>query len=125
MVGTVVGYGTVGGEINAFASTAARGIDNSQNLRNALWLNGRANRAAADVYMIYEYAEREFIGTKGISSALGLSSNWQARLTRSANKLSPLKGGRHANDDTPIPLTLVEQQEYAAALLRRWLATYA
>lgn len=53
------------GEVENLATAAAQGINTSQNLRNALWLNGRTNPMSADFYMILEYAEKEFIGRKG------------------------------------------------------------
>lgn len=120
-VGTVLGHGIVGGEDHFFAKQAAIAIDRSQNLRNALWLNGRANRTAADFYMIHEYAERDLGGEQGITAALGISANEQERLTRSANNLSPLEGGRHVAERSRAPWTLEEQREFAAELLRRWI----
>jgi hypothetical protein len=124
MAGPAIAYGIVGGEIEQLAFEARSGIAKSDHLRNALWLNGRASRTAADFYMIHEYAEREFGGAKGITSSLGISGNAQSRLTQSANSLSPLEGGRHAKFDAPAPLTLDDQREFVANLLRRWLARY-
>ena len=72
--------------------------------------------------MIHEYAEMEFGGTKGIDSSLGLSVKSQSRLTKSANNLSPLVGGRHAKGDAVAPMDLDEQCEYVAELLRLWIA---
>ena len=116
-----MGHGIVGGEDHLFAQQAAIAIDRSQNLRNALWLNGRANRTAADFYMIHEYAERDLGGEQGITAALGISANEQERLTRSANNLSPLEGGRHVAERSRALWTLEEQREFAAELLRRWI----
>lgn len=124
MVGTAIEYGITGGEIDKLAASARRGVDASQNLRNALWLNGRLNRTSADFYMIHEYAGEEFDGTRGISAALGLSVKSQSRLTKSANNLSPLAGGRHAKGDPVVVMTLNEQREYVAGLLRLWIAKY-
>ena len=112
------------GEVEKLAAAAAQGINTSQNLRIALWLNGRTNPISADFYMVLEYAEREFIGRKGVSSALGLSKNSLDRLGTSANNLSPLAGGRHANDGVVPTMGLDEQREYIAELLRRWIAQY-
>jgi hypothetical protein len=121
VLGTAMAYGIAGGEDRIYAENAAVAIDASQNLRNALWLNGRANRTAADFYMIHEYAMRDFGGEKGITAALGISGNQQKRLTQSANNLSPLDGGRHVSDHKQAPWTLEEQQEFAADMLRRWI----
>lgn len=124
MVGPAIAYGIVGGEIERLAASASQGVSTSQNLRNALLLNGRTNRTAADFYMIYEYAEREFGGRKGIRNALGLSDKSQSRLTNSANNLSPLAGGRHAKGGVVAAMGLDEQREYIAGLLRMWIAQH-
>ncbi len=125
MVGSVIEYGIMGGEIEKLAANARRGVDGSQYLRNALWLHGRPARTAADFHMIHEYADEEFHGTKGISAALGLSGKSQSRLTKSMNNLSPLAGGRHASrNDVVATMTLDEQREYIAGLLRQWIALY-
>jgi hypothetical protein len=124
MVGPAIAYGIAGGEIESLAAGASRGISTSMNLRNALWLNGRANRTAADFYMIYEYARREFDGPRGIRKALGLSEDSQERLTKSANNLSPLEGGRHVDGRVAAPMSLNEQGEYIAQLLRQWVRRY-
>jgi hypothetical protein len=75
--------------------------------------------------MIYEYAEQAFGGPKEIRQALELSTSSQERLTNSANNLSPLLGGRHANTRAGPSMKLTEQREYIANLLRRWFAQYA
>lgn len=125
LVGTATLHVTVGGKIESFALQARHGIEASQNLGNALWLNGRMNRTAADYYMIHEYAEKEFGGTKGIRDKLGLTVASQSRLTMSANRLSPVAGGRHAGgDDDTAYMSLDEQREYVSELLRLWIATY-
>jgi hypothetical protein len=108
-------------EDRTFAENAARAIGASQNLRNALWLNGRPNRTAADFYMIHEYAARDLGGVKGITAALGITRNQQQRLTQSANNLSPMNGGRHIGEHNRAPWTLEQQREFAAELLRRWI----
>jgi hypothetical protein len=123
-LGTAVYYETAKGDIEVLSVAARRGIEVSQNLRNALWLNGRANRTAADFYMIHEYAEQEFGGAKGVSSALGLSVKSQNKLTRSANNLSPLSGGRHAQGNSDVVMALDEQQEYVARLVYLWISLY-
>lgn len=108
------------------ATRARRGIVRSENLRNALWLSGRPNRNAADYYMIHEYAESEFGGPRGIRDALGMSLGALTRLSKSANNLSPLAGGRHADvDDSLVIMSLEEQRTHTAALLRSWIGTYS
>lgn len=122
--GTAVSYAIVDGEIENFAENARKGIDASLHLQDALWLNGRANRTAAVFYMIHEYAQMEFDGTKGVRDALGITIDAQGRLTASANNLSPLDGGRHVKYQGPVHLTLDEQRQFAASLLRQWISRY-
>lgn len=122
MGGTANWYRIVGGEDRIFAKNAAVAIGTSQNLRNALWLNGRTNRTGADFYMIYEYALRDLGGQEGITAALNISGNQQTKLRQSANNLSPLDGGRHVSEQKQAPWTLAEQQAFSADLLRRWIA---
>ena len=124
MVGPAIAYGIMGGEIETLAASAGRGINASQSLRNALWLYGRLNRIAAEFYMIHQYAQNEFGSPKGITGNLGLSAKSQERLTQSASNLSPLKGGRKVNGGEGVPMTLDEQREYAAELLRLWIAQH-
>jgi hypothetical protein len=76
-IGPATEYRIDHGEDRNYAERAAAAIDASQNLRNALWLNGRTNRTAADFYMIHEYAMHDFDGKKGITEALGISRNRQ------------------------------------------------
>ncbi len=124
-VGPAVAYVIVGGEDHIYAENAAVAIDASQSLRNALWLNGRTNRTAADFYMIHEYAMRDFGGETGITMTLGISGKQQARLQQSANNLSPLDGGRHVAEHSQAPWSLEEQQRFVADMLRRWIAHLA
>lgn len=112
-------------EIEKFAAAARRGVDASQSLKNALWINGRQNRTAADFYMVHQYAEEDFGGTKEILAALGLSVASQKRLTKSASNLSPLAGGRKARgNDALVVMNLDDQREYIAKLLRLWIEQY-
>ena len=74
--------------------------------------------------MIHEYAVQEFGGTKGVRDALGLSVTSQDRLTSAANNLSPLEGGRHAGGSSAPAMTLDEQSEYVAELMRLWIGRY-
>ncbi len=125
LAGSALAPGIVGGEDHRFAEQAATAIDRSQHLRNALWLNGRASRTAADFYMIHEYAKRDLGGEQGIAATLGISAKEQGRLTQSANNLSPLEGGRHVAERNLVPWALEEQKEFAAELLRRWIGHLA
>jgi hypothetical protein len=120
-LGTAITYTIFGGEDRTFAEHAAGAINTSQSLGNALWLNGRPNRNAADFYMIHEYAKHDLGGAEGIRAALGITRNQQERLTQSANNLSPMEGGRHIGEHKKAPWTLEQQQEFAADLLRRWI----
>jgi hypothetical protein len=125
-LGTIVTYSMHAREIETFAIQSMHGINATVNLSNALWLHGRANRNAADFYMIHEYAQLEFGSPKGIMRALGISVGSQSRLTKSANNLSPLAGGRHVSGDADaVVMSLKEQREHVARLLRSWIATYA
>lgn len=123
-VGPAMGYGIVGGEIEQLAQAARRGTHESRELENALWLQGRANRTAADFYMIYEYARMALHGPARIAQSLGLTTDSQKRLKNGANNLSPRLGGRHATTRTEPAMGLDEQREYIADLLRRWIARY-
>jgi hypothetical protein len=123
-IGPAIDYRIAGGEIEKLAASATRSISASQNLRGALQLNGRANRTAAEFYMIYEYAKDEFGGPKGIRTALGLSLRSQSRLTSAANRLSPLLGGRHVRGSEGEAMGLDEQRESVAQLLLRWMEHY-
>ena len=123
--GTSIAYAIAGGEDRIDAERAAVALDKSQHLRNALWLNGRANRNAADFYMIYEYATREFGGEEGVAMALGFSRSEQKQLTQSANNLSPLDGGRHVGQQKLAPWPLGHQTGFIAEMLRRWIERLA
>jgi hypothetical protein len=118
-------HASVGDEVRSHAKNAALAIKMSQDIRNALWLNGRSNRTAADFYMIHEYAEHDLGGKKGITARLGISGKQQDKLTQSANNLSPLEGGRHATGQKGVPWTLEEQREFTADMLRRWISHLA
>lgn len=62
---------------------------------------------SAALQALYEYAELELGGPRGIRDALGISLGALARLTTSANSLSPLAGGRHADvDDRLVIMSL-------------------
>ncbi|MDP8929303.1 MAG: hypothetical protein M3O70_12220 [Actinomycetota bacterium] len=122
-VGPAVAYLAGHDELIRLAEAVASAIGKRESLCNALWLNGRADRTAADYYMVHEYAETEFGGKKRVRDRLDISVNDQNRLTRSANKLSPLEGGRHARHGA-APWSLDECREFIAQLLRQWIQHY-
>jgi hypothetical protein len=124
-VGPLAVHVSVGDEVRSHAKNAALAIKASQDVRNALWLNGRSNRTAADFYMIHEYAEHDLGGKKGITAKLGISGNQQDNLTQSANNLSPLEGGRHAKGQKGGPWTVEKQEEFTTDMLRRWITHHA
>jgi hypothetical protein len=121
-LGPAVQYEIDENELQQFCTNAVRGIRASVNLANALWLFGRANRTAADFYMVHEYAVMQFHDTKGIRDRLAFPLKLQSRLTKSANNLSPLSGGRHATHGKVSKLmSLQEQANCAGGLLRAWI----
>lgn len=95
-------------------------------LHNALVLNGRTARSAADYYMIFEYAVMEFGQPSKIAKLLGIYEIDLTALRDSSCNISPFEGGRHAEMKTPskITLDLAGIQRTAAQLLRAWI-TYA
>jgi hypothetical protein len=123
--GTAIWYRATNEEIDAFSKQASIAINRSLAIRNALWLNGRRNRNAADFYMIYEYAETIFEGEKNIASELNLSVSDFSKLRRSANNLCPLEGGRHAKNTVDPGWGLEEQKEFTALMLRKWITYLA
>jgi hypothetical protein len=125
MLGPAIFWTSSVGDIERLAHNTRRGIAQSQPLRNALWLNGRTNRTAADYYMIHEYARRGLGDNEGIRHTTGISMSAQKSLTKSANKLSPLDGGRHANEGEKDLMTLDEQRVLISELLRSWIDTFA
>jgi hypothetical protein len=119
--GMALGHATVGGEIERMAERAREAMKKPENLRRALMLNGRARRTGADYYMIHEYAEMEFGDVKGVRDALDISVKQQRTLKQSACNLSPFDGGRHATGTGDAPMSLDEQREFTAELLRAWI----
>ncbi len=90
MAGKALAYTIAAGEVEDLGADARNSIDVSQNLRNALWLNGRANRTAADFYMIHEYAEMEYKGVKGIATTTGLTLSHALPARRTTCLRSPV-----------------------------------
>lgn len=120
-IGTALLYITAGLEVASYAREAKLASEYSPKLRNALWLNGRRDRNAADFYMMYEYAESDLGGRKGIVKVLDVSDSDIATLKSSANNLTPLDGGRHAKGSGITEWSLNEQLEFVALFLRRWI----
>ena len=118
MVGSVIAYATFGSEVEAYAREAKLASEHSPHLRNALWLNGRRDRNAADFYMVYEYAEDDLGGRKVIVAALGVTDNDIKRLRNSANNLAPTDGGRHAKGSGTVEWGLDDQMEFIARFLK-------
>lgn len=122
MVGSAIAYAIFGSEVEAYARGAKLASEHSPQLRNALWLNGRRDRNAADFYMVYEYAEDDVGGRKAIVTALGVTDNDIRRLRNSANNLPPTDGGRHAKGSGTAEWGLEDQMEFIAHFLKRWIA---
>ena len=122
MVRSVIAYATLGSEVEAYAREAKLASEHSPHLRNALWLNGRRDRNAADFYMVYEYAEDDLGGRKAIVIALGVTDNDITRLRNSANNIAPTDGGRHAKGSGTAEWSLDDQMEFIARFLKSWIA---
>lgn len=118
---TVIDYSRVGDEIPTFGDQAKRALDSSTRLRKALQIYGQSSRTADEYYLIFELAEHEFGDKPDIAKALGVSRNDLTRLTRSANVLSELEGGRHAEGSGRAPWDLEQQAEFVAEMLRAWI----
>lgn len=100
-----------------FANKSARAMQASEALSSALYLFGKPGSEPADWYVIYEHAENEFGGSNGIKERLGISEDRQSRFTQSAQR------DRHAPKpaDPPAPLSVAEQRECIADLLKKWI----
>lgn len=121
MVGSAIIYTTFGSEVKTYAGLAKLAIARSIRLADALWLNGRRDRNAADFYMIYEYAEDDLGGRSAIVKALGVSENDITRLRMSANNLTPTEGGRHAKGTGAPEWSLDRQREFIGRFLKEWI----
>jgi hypothetical protein len=115
-----LGHSVVGGEVERFATSARDAIEVSANLTDALWLNGRLGRTAADYLMMREYAGREFGKASAISAALSVTEAELELLAESANNLAPRLGGRHVGQRRAAPWSLDQQREFTARMLRSW-----
>jgi hypothetical protein len=114
-------YRIAGPEVDAYAREVKVAMQNSSHLRNALWLNGRRDRNAADFYMIYEYAEADLGGRRAIVETLGVADNEITRLRNSANNLAPSDGGRHAIGTGMAEWSLDDQRHFIARFLKSWI----
>ena len=121
---TLIVYAIPDHQLDALGLAVRRGLESSEPLRQALEIHGRLNRTSADYYMIHELAENEFGGKQGIRDRLGISKTRQDEFTRSANRLSPSAGGRHAKATHEVPLDLDGQNTFISALMMSWIDTY-
>jgi hypothetical protein len=121
-VESAIAYFTSGSEVEAYAREAKLASEHSPHLRNAVWLNGRRDRNAADFYMVYEYAEDDLRGREAIVTLLGVTAPDIGRLKNSANNLAPADGGRHARGSGTAEWSLNDQLEFIARFLKRWIA---
>ena len=117
----VISYPLVGSEVKDYARKAKIALENSEYLRKALWLNGQRDRTAAEFYMIYEYAEKEFAGLEGIAENLGVSKNSIKSLRNSANNVAPMEGGRHVSENHPAKWNVDAQKKFIATFLKKWI----
>jgi hypothetical protein len=120
-LGSIISYTIFGSEIEMYSKAVKLALDHSKNLYNALWLNGRRDRNAADFYMIYEYAVADFGDEKAIVNALGVTHSNLKKLRSSANNLTPTAGGRHAIGTSKADWSLEKQKEFVSDFLKRWI----
>lgn len=121
-VGSAIAYTTFGSEVETYAESAKVAIAHSHRLTDALWLNGRRDRNAADFYMIYEYAEDDLGGCSAIVDALHVTNHDIRRLRQSANNLAPTDGGRHAKASGTPEWSLEYQRKFIGRFLKKWIA---
>lgn len=118
---TAISYKYTASGIADYAGQVKAAIDHSSKLQDAIWIFGRRDRNAANCYVVYEYAENELGGNKGIRSELGISVKKLEKFTNSANNLSAIEGGRHADKPTIAKMDVREQIEFTATLLKKWI----
>lgn len=121
VIGPAIEYITFGSEVKAYANLVKFAIARSEQLADALWLNGRRNQNAADFYMVYEYAEDDLGGKDAIVKALGVSYTDIRRLRGSANNLASSDGGRHAKASGTPEWGLDRQREFISHFLKEWI----
>jgi hypothetical protein len=115
-------YRTTETEIIDYATKARAALEHSSFLRSALWLNGRRDRSAADAYMVYEYARRDF---SDVAAALEVSQSDIRDLTQSANNLAPERGGRHATGRVQSRWDLDQILNFTGRILIAWIVKRA
>lgn len=124
-VGTVREYARFPGVIEGFAAKASLGMKTSSTFREALRVFGRPNRDAADFYLVYELAEKEFGGWQGIRDPLGFSRAKLEEFTKSANHLAATSGGRHASGDpAKATMSLDDMSRFIRELMAAWVNAY-
>lgn len=113
------------GVIEMFAAKAAAGMAASIDFQEALRVFGRANRDAADYYIVYEPAKKEFGGWQGIRDHLGFSKPQLGKFRASANNLSASDGGRHATGDpSRVAMNLDEISILMTEFVSAWVNHY-
>jgi hypothetical protein len=122
---SVISDNTFSPEVEVYAREAKLASERSPHLCNALWLNGRRDRNAADFYMVYEYAKDDLGCRKKIVEALGVSDNDINRFKNSANNLAPIDGGRHAKGSGIAEWGLNDQMKFVAHFLKSWIRFHA
>ena len=118
---SVISYRVCDSEIDEYVRRAKLATEYSLSMRNALWLNGRRDRNAADFYMVYEYAEEDLGGRKTMVKALGITDEDIRRLRYSANNLAPIDGGRHAKGSGTAEWALEDQMKFISRFLTEWI----
>ena len=113
-------YTTSGSEVEAYARQAKVACEGSWPfLRNALWLNGRRDRNAADFYMVYEYAVMDFGDKKKVTAALDVTEKDLQRLKSSTNNLAPTDDGRHAKCSGTAEWSLDVQKKFISDFIKK------
>ena len=121
-IGTAKEYMRFPGVVETFAARAAAGMTASTNFQQAFRVFGRANRDAADYYLVYEFMEEEFGGWRGIHDRLGFSRAQLEEFTKSANHLAATHGGRHASGDpAKASMTLDEMERFMREVVSAWV----
>jgi hypothetical protein len=124
-IGTAREYARFPGAIEGFAAKASSGMKGSSAFREALRVFGRPNRDAADYYLVYELAEKEFGGWQGIRDRLGFSRAKLEEFTKSANHLAATSGGRHASGDpAKATMNLDDMSRFIRELMAAWVNVY-
>lgn len=124
-IGAALIYTRFGDEIPNLAKEAEASLGRSQHLLTALRLFGRADRTAADYYMVLELARDEFGDYDRLRAAVGITRSELSDLRSSLNNLPALSGGRHAALSGTPPWDLGRQRDVTGHLLRQWIQVKA